>query len=450
MKIEKRWQEHYLQNKIFKESFMKKVIIILLLFCTLTAYSQTWSEEYIDKWTVITKESWDRLMWQYKEDYGYCYLAYIDVLEMNSKRKVSSGTRPNFNGYYYLLGEGNSLAYGNSNTGRMEIFFGNYYDSIRVNSDEYTRQYNLYIGRVNRETTQPASSGTGSSQNAQYDSESDFEIERDTNVNGGVTITKYLGSKREVRIPLRIQNYPVTSIGGSAFANTSLTSVTIPNGVTSIGVNAFSDCVSLTSVTIPNSVINIEISAFFGCRSLASVTIGNSVTSIGDGAFAWCTSLTSVTIPNSVTRIGDRAFSDCANLTAINLANANSTYSSQDGVLYNKNKTFLHTYPAGRRVNSFTVPNSVTSIGVNAFSSCTSLTNVTIPNSVASIGDGAFAWCISLTSVMFQGTISLGNFSDNNPFPGDLRAKFYATNSNYGTSGMYTRPNGSSGTWTKQ
>ena len=129
-------------------------------------------------------------------------------------------------------------------------------------------------------------------------------------------------------------------------------------------LNIFSDCSSLTSVTIPNSVTSIGIYAFSGCRSLTSVTIPNSVTSIGNSAFRFCSNLTSVTIPNSVTSIGGYAFQRCSSLTSV------------------------------------TIPNSVTTIGYSAFSDCSSLTSVTIPNSVTSIGDYAFYGCSSLTSII--------------------------------------------------
>ncbi|MDR0698940.1 MAG: leucine-rich repeat domain-containing protein, partial [Tannerella sp.] len=179
----------------------------------------------------------------------------------------------------------------------------------------------------------------------------------------------------------------VTTIGNYAFCYCrSLTSVTIPKSVTTIGVWAFYDCRSLTSVTIPNSVTTIGEGAFEDCRSLTSVTIPNSVTTIGNSAFDGCRSLTSVTIPNSVTSIGIGAFANCEQLSAIHVNTGNPVYISDGGILYNKEKTLLHTYPAGKSGDSFVIPTTVTVIGDYAFADCHSLTSVTIPNSVTTIG----------------------------------------------------------------
>ena len=140
----------------------------------------------------------------------------------------------------------------------------------------------------------------------------------------------------------------------------------IPNSVTSIGKGAFENCSALTSITIPNSVTSIGDYAFGSCDALTSVTIPNSVTSIGDYAFGSCDALTSVTIPNSVTSIGDYAFNWCTNLTSV------------------------------------TIGNSVTSIGGWAFFLCESLTSVTIPNSVTSIGQATFLYCSNLKKVICE------------------------------------------------
>ena len=196
------------------------------------------------------------------------------------------------------------------------------------------------------------------------------------------------------------------------FQNTNIKSVIIESGVTSIGDSAFDGCTSLTDVTIPNSVTSIGYSAFRDCRSLTSVTIPDSLTSIGEEAFSSCTSLTSVTIPNSVTSIGDSAFSGCRSLTSIEVSNNNENYSSTDGVLFNKSNSELITYPAGKTDSEYVIPNSVTSIGRSAFSSCSNLTSVTIPSSVTSIGNSAFYGCTSLTNVTISDSVtSIGGFS---------------------------------------
>ena len=198
----------------------------------------------------------------------------------------------------------------------------------------------------------------------------------------------------------------VTLIGNGAFLGcTSLTSVTIPDSVTSIGERAFSECTSLTSVTIPDSVTSIGEQAFSECTSLTSVTIPDSVTSIGEQAFSECTSLTSVTIPDSVTSIGNGAFASCTSLTGIWVAEGNNDYSSDaSGVLFNKDKITLVQCPGTFR--EYTIPDSVTSIGEQAFMGCSSLTSVTIPDSVTSIHWGAFYDCTSLASVTIPDSVT--------------------------------------------
>ena len=164
----------------------------------------------------------------------------------------------------------------------------------------------------------------------------------------------------------------VTSIGDSAFSDcSSLTSITIPDGVTSIGYSAFSSCSRLTSITIPDGVTSIGSYVFSRCSSLTSITIPDGVTSIGNDAFSGCSSLTSITIPDGVTSIGYSTFSVCSSLTSI------------------------------------TIPDGVTSIGYSAFSYCDSLTSITIPDSVTSINSNAFSGCGRLYVIYNNSNINL-------------------------------------------
>ena len=168
-------------------------------------------------------------------------------------------------------------------------------------------------------------------------------------------------------------SYSDTRWGGN-----DIKSVSLPDGLTSIGEVAFYGCTSLTSVAIPDSVTSIGYDAFRGCTSLTSVAIPDSVTSIGSYAFYGCTSLSSVTIPDSVTSIGSYAFYGCTSLTAINVAEGNTAYVSENGVLFNKSKTSLIQYPAGKTDSAYTIPDSVTSIGNSAFLSADSLKSIEV------------------------------------------------------------------------
>ena len=225
---------------------------------------------------------------------------------------------------------------------------------------------------------------------------------------------------------------------------------TVPNTVTRIERSAFRDCAALTSITIPDSVTSIGAQAFydtgyykdsanwdnealyignylidtkmtadtytirpgtkvladnaFAWRSeLTSVNIPDSVTSIGNETFSNC-GLTSITIPKNVTSIGDRVFLNCGHLPSITVEEHNRVYSVQDGVLFNKEKTTLLCYPAGKINAMYTVPNNVTNIGAYAFYSCNNLLTITFGNTVTAIGQGAFSYCNSLSGVQYVGS----------------------------------------------
>jgi len=146
-------------------------------------------------------------------------------------------------------------------------------------------------------------------------------------------------------------------------------------------------------------VTSIGDDAFDSCESLSSITIPNGVKSIGNGVFTFCSALKTINIAESVSSIGYSVFNYCDRLTNIHVSEANKVYASEKGVLFNKAKTELIRYPFGKKDLSYTIPDSVKSIGNYAFSGCLGLTSVNIPNSVTSIGDKAFAGCGKLTNI---------------------------------------------------
>ena len=215
--------------------------------------------------------------------------------------------------------------------------------------------------------------------------------------------SKYTGN---ITIPSEVtidgNKFTVSRIGEKAFYEcTGLTSVVIPNSVTTIGNYAFQGCTGLTSITIPNSVTSIGANAFESCRGLTgSLTIPNSVTSIGSDAFYSCSGFTgNLVIPNSVTSIGSFAFCGCSGLANITVESGNTVYDSRD----NCNaiiETATNTLISGCK--NTIIPNSVTTIGKSAFFKCNSLSSVVIPNKVSNIGNAAFYGCTGLTSVTSQ------------------------------------------------
>ncbi len=185
-----------------------------------------------------------------------------------------------------------------------------------------------------------------------------------------------------------------------------ITSVVIEPGVTSIGSQAFYECSNLTSITIPSGLTSIGEQAFGNCTGLTSITIPSGFISIGDYAFWNCTGLTSITIQNGVTSIGTGAFWNCTGLTDITVDSNNSSFCSESGVLFNKDKTTLIYYPLGKNDSSYTIPDGVTVIEQYAFYCNSKLTSVTIPSGVTSIGEMAFRECSGLTSVIVPSSVT--------------------------------------------
>lgn len=251
------------------------------------------------------------------------------------------------------------------------------------------------------------------------------------------------------------------TIGKDAFNGCKkLNDIILPDSVTSIGENAFqytglyyewfdgnedvlyinNHLISVYQGTanecnIKSGTKTIADSAFFACGSLPGITIPDSVTSIGNRAFKDCNSLKSITIPKRVTTIGNCAFYTCYDLQSIEVDSGNPEYCSENGVLYNIEKTEIIRFPKEKTEVSFaipksvtkiadgafeycknltnvTIPNDMTSIGNNAFESCSGLTNITIPKSVTSIGDRAFSECSKLTSIIIpDGVLRIGESS---------------------------------------
>ena len=214
----------------------------------------------------------------------------------------------------------------------------------------------------------------------------------------------------------------MTHIGNWAFLFcTALTSVDIPAGVTSIGQGAFQQCYGLTSFDIPAGLTSIGEGAIEACTSLTAVTIPASVTSIGDHAFMNCKSLTSIDIPASVTSFGSYAFEMCTSLTTVTFATGSPLTSIPAGTFSQCTSLESITLPASVTIignsafsqsglTSITLPASVTSIGNSAFSDCTGLSSINIPAGVTSIGNYAFNGCTGLSSITLPaGVTSIGN-----------------------------------------
>lgn len=188
---------------------------------------------------------------------------------------------------------------------------------------------------------------------------------------GSTEIIRYTGTVEHLKIPAELDGYPVTSIGNDAFRNYSFFD------------DEFSNCDNLTSVNLPNSV-----------------------TSIGDHAFSGCDSLTSINLPNSITCISGNPFCSCNHLRAIRVSPTHPFLATIDGVLFEKSTKTLLCHPCSLDNSTYAIPEGIISIGKSAFESCDKLTSISLPDSITTIGDSAFAWCDSLTSINLPNSVT--------------------------------------------
>ncbi len=240
----------------------------------------------------------------------------------------------------------------------------------------------------------------------------EYEILED----GTAKITRYIGSDTEITIPSTLGGNKVTVIGDTAFMNCGkITKVTIPDGVTKIGetgspnavYGAFFECTALKEIVIPASVKSIAWCAFLRCTSLEQLNLPNGLEQIGWGAFEGCSSLDSVVIPASVTLMDYGVFGNC-DLDNITVDPDNKNYYSVDNCLIDTRKNELI-----QGCYNSKIPDTVTSIGWNAFAGCKRLTSIVIPESVKNMGPQVFADCINLEEVVLPdglATIALSEF----------------------------------------
>ena len=230
-------------------------------------------------------------------------------------------------------------------------------------------------------------------------------------------------------------NQGVTSIGDYAFTDCcSLSNIEISNSVTSIGASVFSDCSSLSSIELPDNITSIEDYTFFKCSSLKNIKFSNSIISIGACAFSFCSDLSSIELPESVINIeylafcdcinlkniflpknvitiGNNVFSGCKNLIGIDVDKRNFKFMSEDGILFNKEKTSLIKYPPKKENTNYKIPDGVSGIAYGSFDYSNNLITIEIPNSVTYIGGNAFANCINLINITLPNSLTRIEYS---------------------------------------
>ena len=222
-------------------------------------------------------------------------------------------------------------------------------------------------------------------------------------------ITKPTG---DYTVPSTIQvsseTYKVFAIGDDVFSSSpALTSVVIPEGITSIGENAFDTCSAMTSVTLPSTLVTIGEYAFTYCRGLTTITIPEGVTTIGDYAFNNCTNLVSISLPSTLSSIDSPAFAQCTGLASISVAEGNTNFMVDQGAaLISSEGNLIYFAGMNSTITEYTIPSNVTQINEGAFTNCPNLTSIIIPSTVETIQQQAFQTCSNVTYVYYDSTYS--------------------------------------------
>lgn len=396
------------------------------------------------EWYLFSSRVTDKVTTNYIGTFSYDY--------QNVSRNVQIGD-------IIRLGSGHSAIVISYNTTGVQVldsnWGGSYNCRVGINTIKYEKYSDFAISRA-----QNASGERLFSFELNEDGQSYSLVECRKTVTGAITIPSEYDNK-----PVRSIGYrafwdcdfssvvipdTVTLIDGGAFYNCkNLTSVVLPVGITSIPYDMFWCCEKLKSVTIPDGVTSIGREAFIGCSSLESIVLPDSLISISDNAFYMCSKLKKINIPASVTDIGYHVFYDCGQLESIDVDKANLHFCSENGVLFNKQKTKLIDCPDGigfadysipetvtdlnccsfsycKNLKSVIVPASVTYIKENTFSGCENLSTVTIPVTMKSIDYGAFESCRSLKKVNYSGELKQWEDIDIGGGNGCLTEAFYS------------------------
>lgn len=230
------------------------------------------------------------------------------------------------------------------------------------------------------------------------------------NGDGTVTLTGYTGKSKNVTIPSTFESAPVTAIGSHAFfENRTVQTVTVPEGVVSIGAMAFAQT-TLTDVYLPVGLKTIGDHAFSGVRRMTAIDLPEGLTEISQYAFTGCVGLRAIHLPSTLVNVPPTLFELLTNLREINVAPANPVFADWDGVLVQTTTMTLWKLPQNWGVTKYAVPEGILAVGECAFHQCIRLTSITLPASVLSVGYGAFIRCTKLTAIRVDsGNTALGS-----------------------------------------